>query len=237
MSLATVCRRLATLAGVQPADSWSGNPDLTAAEIVAWVQEAQQAVAAAYDWSTLTKSLEVSVSASSGVVAVPFPSDLARLVPDSVYLGQIPVAGPLTQPEWQNLLRLQPAATLPAWTLAAGAIQLSGAGLFGPLAYRYVTAVPDYAGDLDGTGLGAGVPEFVRLFESCILYAALAAYRDAKGLPAGTAAAQAAASIADAKARDQPVGALSMSRHRRRHGVAMGRNPEFVLDSSQSYMS
>jgi hypothetical protein len=32
VSLATVCRRLATLVGVQPADVWIGNPDLTASE-------------------------------------------------------------------------------------------------------------------------------------------------------------------------------------------------------------
>jgi hypothetical protein len=222
VSLATVCRRLASLVGVQPADTWIGNPDLTASEIVAWVQEAQQAVASAYDWATLTKSLEVAVAAGSGVVAVPLPTDVAQLVPDSVYLGQIPVTGPLTQPEWQDLLRW-PSATFPAFTLAGGQLQLSGAGLFGPLAYRYVAAVPDYTADPQETALGAGVPELVRLFESCVLYAALAAYRDAKGLPAGTAAAQASALIADAKGRDQPVGALSLSRHYRwrRHGFTV----------------
>jgi hypothetical protein len=106
------------------------------------------------------------------------------------------------------------------------------------LAYGYIVACPDYADDLEETALGAGVPELVKMFESCIQYSALAAYRDSKGLPAATAGAQAAAALADAKSRDQPIGALSVSRHtRRRHGFAMGRNPEFILDSSQSYMS
>jgi hypothetical protein len=73
--------------------------------------------------------------------------------------------------------------------------------------------------------------------ERCILYSAMALYRDAKGLPAGSATAQAMGCIAEAKGRDQPIGAMSLARGGGKRGFAMGRNPQFVLDSSQSYMS
>jgi hypothetical protein len=77
--------------------------------------------------------------------------------------------------------------------------------------------VPDFVSDPDETALGAGVPELVRMFETVILYSALAAYRDSKGLPAGTASAQAMAALADARGRDQPVGALTMLKRRHHH--------------------
>jgi hypothetical protein len=105
----------------------------------------------------------------------------------------------------------------PPTRCAAGKLLVTPGGSGGVLSYSYVTAVPDYASDPDETVLGAGVPEFVRMFEGCILWAALAAYRDSKGLPAQTAAAQAAAAIADARTRDLPIGALTLVKRRHHH--------------------
>lgn len=216
MSLATICRRVAALAGVSPADTWAGNPDLTASEIVAWVQEAQQAVATAYDWSTLVGGVAQSVTGTSPATYA-LPAGLARIIPDSMRLDGCHVRGALTTAEWDLLLA--GLARGPAYTLRAGKLLLAHGG-GGLLEYSYVGAVPDFVSDPDETALGGGVPELVRMFESCILYGALAAYRDSKGLPAGTAASQAMAALADARGRDQPVGALTLAKrhHHHRHG-------------------
>jgi hypothetical protein len=224
MSLATVCRRLATLVGVQPADTWMGNPDLTASEVVAWVQEAQQVVAAAHDWSTLTSGVVTTLPEPNTDtypwISVTLPPDsLSRIVPDSVLLDNRRIAGPLTTAEWINVAAGTMRRTaLPAYSVHQGKLVFIGAHAGQQLVYAYIAAVPDYASDPQETALGAGVPEFVRMFESCILWSALAAYRDSKGLPAGTAAAQAAASIADARTRDLPIGAQTLVRRHRHHG-------------------
>jgi hypothetical protein len=216
VSLATVCRRLATLVGVQPADTWIGDPDLTASEIVAWVQEAQQQVAAAHDWSSITASVAQTLPGGTDPATVALPAGLARIIPDSVHLDHRHVRGALNAAEWDGL-RSGIHALRPAYTLRGGKLLLTPGSAGGLLSYSYVMAVPDYQADPDETVLGAGVPEFVVMFEGCILYAALAAYRDSKGLPAGTAAATAAGAISDAKARDLPIGAMSMVQRRRRH--------------------
>jgi len=217
MSLATVCRRLATLVGVQPADSWLGNPDLTASEIVAWVQEAQQAVAAAHEWSTITSGFAQALTTMVDPASVTLPTGLARVISDSVYLDNRHVRGAFNQAEWDALLRGMK-RLWPAYTQRGGKMLITPGANGGTLSFSYIVGVPDYSADPEETALGAGVPEFVVMFEGCILYAALAAYRDSKGLPAGTAAAQAAAAINDAKARDLPVGAMTVTRHHRHHG-------------------
>lgn len=219
MSLATICRRLASLAGVQPASVWIGNPDVTASEIVAWVQEAQSAVSTAYDWSTLATNFVTSLSSGSNLSrSVSLPDDLARIIPDSVTLDNRKLWGPLTAAEWDQIA-IGAGSARPAFSLLTGKLWLTGAGSGGALCVGYVAAVPDYANDSDETYLGRDQPELVRMFETVILYSALAAYRDSKGLPAGTAAAQAMAALADARTRDQPVGALTLARrHRHHHG-------------------
>ena len=214
MSLATVCRRLATLVGVQPADVWIGNPDLTASEVVAWVQEAQQAVAAAHNWSSIIVGTDTTIIAPVQPAArVPIPDNVARIIPNTVRLNDRMVRGPLALAEWFEA----PGVGLPAWTLSQQYMHIQGANVGDRLRYGLITAVSDYASDPDETALGAGVPEFVRMFETCILWSALAAYRDSKGLPAGTAASQAAAAIADARTRDLPIGAMTLTQRRRRH--------------------
>jgi hypothetical protein len=236
MSLATVCSRMAALVGVAPTtSSWIGNPELTASEIVAWVQEAQQQVAASYDWATLTGSATVTLASTGGVMAVPLAADVARIVPDTMYLAQsIWVRGPLTHAEWQELTRI-PGTPGPAFTLAQGKIQLAAGGFAGPLAYRYITAVPDYTTDGGETALGGGQAELVRLMERCVLYSAIALYRDAKGLPSSSATAQAMGCLAEAKTRDQPIGPMTLVRRRLRDEVR-GRMVPFVLDNAQSAM-
>jgi hypothetical protein len=213
VSLATVCRRLATLVGVQPADVWIGNPDLTASEVVAWVQEAQDVVAAAHDWSSITSGVAQILPAGTDPASVPLPASLSRIVPDSVRLDNRHIRGPLAAAEW-DLITSGVRTRGPVFTLRGGHLMLAHVSGGGMLAYSYVTAVPEYASDPSETALGAGVPEFVKMFEGCILWAALAAYRDSKGLPAQTAAAQAAASIADARTRDLPIGAQTLVRRR-----------------------
>jgi len=208
---------------VQPADVWIGNPDLTASEIVAWVQEAQMAVASAYDWSTLATGVVSTLPppiGSDNHIRVTIGNDVSRIIPNSVLIDNRPVYGPLTSAEWLNASTGATRFPKPAYTLQHGSILFTGATAGAQLVYGYIQECIDFANDQQETVLGAGVPEFVRMFENCILYAALAAYRDSKGLPAGTAAAQAMATLADARGRDQPVGALTLvqRRHHHRHG-------------------
>jgi hypothetical protein len=178
------------------------------------VQEAQQVVAAAHDWSSISDANVQTLTSGADPRFVPLPSALSRIIPNSMTLDNRAVWGPLPTAEWSLAVKGQPRAHRPFFTTLGGQIGLAGAASGGELIYGYIAGVPDYDADPDETVLGAGVPEFVRMFESCILWSALAAYRDSKGLPAQTAAAQAAASIADARARDMPIGALTLVKRR-----------------------
>jgi hypothetical protein len=236
VSLATVCRRLAALVGVAPADVWIGNPDLTALEIVAWVQEAQQAVATAL-------RLEHAHRAQRGCPLRQVPA-WWRCRCRPMWRASSPTACCSTRP------RVLPGRSRTG--MAASACGGPRGGQARPSRWHtdptgvrravqpaalatYVIRCPDYATTRGDRARGRRARARA-LFESCIQYSALAAYRDSKGLPAATAGAQAAAMRSPTPRAGTSRSARSASRGGtgRRHGFAMGRNPQFVLDSSQS---
>lgn len=225
MTLASICRQVSVLVGVGPADAWIGNIDQSATEIVAWVNESQQRVAAEHPWSALTRDATLTVTAATEQV-VTLPSDVARIVPDSVYLRNfMPVVGPLTPAEWQEH-REMIGWVQAAFTMSGGSLLLRTAGVSGPLVLRYVADIADYTSDIAVSALG------LRL-ERVIMLCAVALYRDAKGLQAGSAGQQYLSALAQAKSWEQPIAGLSMGRRpARRGGVRVGVGGVFTLDGS-----
>lgn len=256
VSLLSLCNGLAVLVGVAPAASYAGNTDVTAAEMVAWVNEAQARVADELDWQALVRDGAADLGTAGSLDAewtFPLPPAVRRLVPDSLWLRSEnrKVEGPLTIAEWERRRRQAAASPIPVFTVAGdallvrtasagaaaddGLVMLDGvlqldAGLVSSnlLTLRYVAAVPDYVADAQVSALGADL-------ERCILLCAVWLYRDAKGLSASSALAQYGAALSLAKARDMPLGGMGLSRGGRSgRGVAgTGRNSTFILDESR----
>lgn len=225
MSLGTLCRGLALLVGVQPAAVWAPNEDVNAAELVAWVNEAQQRVAAEHDWQVLLRDFQAPVTAPEQAFVL--PADFARLVPDSLWLVGIRwrVQGPVSVAEWEERKRRLLPTVVPIFALSQGQILLRSPYRSETMTGRYVAVVPDMATDAAVSALGAGL-------ERLILLCAVALYRDAKGLPTQNAAAQYQSALSLARARDLPVGMLSLSGGLAGDGAAppVARGVGFILD-------
>lgn len=208
MTLATACRSIAVRAGVEPAASWWGNPDPTAAEIVEFAQEALAHVARAHDWQAL---LRTHTAALPGLpeATVALPADYGRLVPDTVWIaGRLePVAGPLTDDEFEYLRQGLTRATVPVFRIAGGRIELLAAGATAAnLTLRYITssvvAPARAAWGADG--------DAALVDERLVVLMAVALWRDAKGLDARFAGAQFNEALSRAKAQDRPLGVMSL---------------------------
>lgn len=233
MSLGTICREVALLVGVQPSDVWAGNPDVTAAEIVAWANQAQRMVADATDWGALhreavwTQGRSGASPEEPGKSGIPtgmpeeqmfsLPADLGRLLSDTVQCGGQLVPGPASPAAWAR-----PGAG-PLWALRGGKLLTMRLPNDGLLQARYLALAPDLVADGQETPLD----------ERSVVLGAVMLWRDAKGLPQGSAAPQYLSALQAARSADRPVGALSLSSvgqaSDRASSVRVRRNP-VILD-------
>lgn len=195
-SLAAICREVALLVGVAPAGVWAGNPDVTAAEVVAWVNQAQRMVADATDWSALHREALWTPEPGKEERMFPLPADFGRLLPDTVRCGGQFVPGPANPAAWAR-----PGAG-PLWALRSGKLLTLCLPNDGLLQARYLALVPDLVADGQETPLDA----------RAVTLGAVMLWRDAKGLPQGSAPPQYLSALQAAKAADRPVGALSLGR-------------------------
>lgn len=225
MPLGSLCTSLAVLVGVQPASTWAGNTDVSAVEIMVWVNEAQRRVADEADWQTLLRDGFgdlVPVDGYADEVALRLPDDCDHVIPDSVWMTRLrrKVRGPLTLAEWEFRRSAVVSAIDPVFTVSDGTLLVratSGTSVSDLVTLRYAALVPDLTADGQASALG------VKL-ERLILLCAVVLYRDAKGLPVGTSSQQYLSALQLAKARDQPVGVMTMGRRWAVPGAVMGQN-------------
>jgi hypothetical protein len=212
MTLATICRSVATRVGVAQLPAWAGSTDDTAREVLEFVQEAHDMVVQAFDWQVLIRPYQVNLAAGP-VQTLALPTDFGRLIPGTMWIsGQsCPVRGPVTEVEFERLTRPIPIGTTPVFRLASGVLELLaspvGAGL---LSFRYLTGMPLVS--------AAGVPQrewqadtdASLLNERLVILGAVMLWRDSKGLQTQGAAAQYMFALSRAKATDRPIGVMSM---------------------------
>jgi hypothetical protein len=169
-------------------------------------------------------------------------SPIDRLLPDTAWLDEWPVEGPLSEAEWERRVQSTDAGQIgrsgeadfrPGFTVRDGTIQLVSCPVGKVFSVGTVAAVPDLAADTDISVLTSSTGNLAAGFSRLIALCAVMLYRDAKGLPSASAAAQYLSALAAAKNAAAPIGALSLAR---RHTGRLGGFPvvgevgTFIID-------
>jgi hypothetical protein len=213
MSLASICASFWLRAGLgaPPPGVWLSSTAETEQEVVEFAREALRMVSDAHDWQRLLRTYTVALSASASQV-VALPVDFGRLVPGTVWLTDLSYAarGPVSEPEFEALLRPPVASSGPVFRLSEGALHLlAQPAPGGSLSLRYVTGRPVVNGATSRETWGAD-NDVALVDERLITLAMLALWRDARGLNSAGAAGLYASALARTIADDRPLGVLGM---------------------------
>ena len=219
---AALCRAVALRIGIAPFDVWAGNPDPGAAEVVEFVNEAVAMVADAHAWTALRRRVTWAREAErgGGEERHAWPGDCRRLHADTVGCGSwAGIPGPVGVDEWERAARS--GATRPMWTTEGRWLVARGLPDAYALTARYQALVSPFAADR----------QTVDLPDRPVILGALMLYREAKGLPIGSAPAQYLAALAAARSEDRPLGMLSLGGRREPgEGDFTSRRNPLVLD-------
>jgi hypothetical protein len=162
-------------------------------------------------------------------------------LPDTAWLDDWPVEGPLSEAEWERRVQSTDGGQVgrpgevefcPGFTVRDGTIQLVSCPAGKLFSIGMLAAVPDLASDGDVSLLASSSAALQGGFERLIGLCAIMLYRDAKGLPSASAASQYLVALARAKDAAAPVGALSLSRRHNRSGgfPGIGQTGTFIID-------